>query len=116
MKSEERVELRIMDDILIPATLAYGPMKPDRLYMGSEQRNASSDSEGKPASGLTMLVLKSDKVYAVSKFRLDGGVLKFEDSSGAAGVVDANEIDWLRTGEMTSAAGYAVIATVARAD
>jgi hypothetical protein len=44
-----------------------------------------------------MLVLKSDEVYAISAFRLDGSVLKFEDSSG-----EANEIDWLRTGEMTS--------------
>jgi hypothetical protein len=39
-----------------------------------------------------MLVPKSDEVYAISAFRLDGSVLKFEDSSGEAGVVDSNEI------------------------
>ena len=117
VKGEERLELRIMDDVLIPATLVYGPMKRDRLpHMGSAQRSAVADSEGRPALGSTMLALKSGEVYAISKFRLDGGVLKFEDSSGAAGVVDANEIDWLKTAEMTSAARSAVIATVARAN
>lgn len=117
VKGEQQLELRIMDDVLIPATLVYGPMKRDRLpYLGSAQRSAVADSEGNPALGLTMLALKSDEVYAIRKFHLDGGVLKFEDSSGAAGVVDANEIDWLRTAEMTSAARSAVIATVARAN
>ena len=117
VKGAEQLELRIMDDVLIPATLVYGPMKPDGLpYMGSGQQSAVADSEAKPALGLTMLALKSDQVYAIRNFSLDGGVLKFEDSSGAAGVVDANEIDWLRTAEMTSAARSAVIAAVARAN
>ena len=67
-KGEEQLELRIMDGVLIPARLVYGPMKPDRPpYMGSAQRGAFSDSEGKPPLGLTMLVLKSDEVYAISK-------------------------------------------------
>src|SRR5215467_2662093 len=30
LKGEEPLELRLMDDIFVPATLAYGPMKPDR--------------------------------------------------------------------------------------
>src|ERR1700747_2393831 len=30
LKGEESLELRLMDDISLPATLAYGPMKPDR--------------------------------------------------------------------------------------
>ena len=116
-RGEEQLELRIMDDVLIPATLLHGPMKPDRPpYMGLVQRSAVADSGGKPALGWTMLALKSDEVYAISKFRLDEGVLKFEDSSGAAGVVDSNEIDWLRTAEITSAARSAVIASVARAN
>jgi hypothetical protein len=116
VKSEEHLELRIMDDILIPATLVYGSMKPDHPpYMGSTERNVHFDSEGKSSLGLTMLVLKSDEVYAIRKFHVDGGVLKFEDSSGAAGVVDANEIDWLRTGEMTSGSRSAVIASLVRA-
>jgi hypothetical protein len=48
-------------------------------------------------------------------FRLDGGILKFEDAGGTPGVVDANEIDWLGTAQMTSAARSTVIASVPRA-
>ena len=115
-KGEEQVQLRIMEDILIPARFVYGPMMLDRgPYRGSAQPSVSSDSPGKSALGLTMLVLKSDQVYAISSFRLDGSVLKFADANGAAGVVDANEIDWLRTGEMTSAARSTFIASAARA-
>lgn len=127
LKGEQQLELRLMDDISIPATLAYAVSKPDRAsYEGSAQASAWSGfeasatairqlSEGKLELGLTMLVLKSDEVYAISSFRLDGGVLKFKDSRGVAGVVDANEIDWLRTGEMTSAARATIVASLARA-
>jgi hypothetical protein len=30
LKGEEPLELRLMDDIVIPGTMAYGPFKPDR--------------------------------------------------------------------------------------
>lgn len=116
LKGEQQLELRLMDDISVPATLAYGVSKPDRgSYEGSAQASALFDSGGKLESGLTMLVLKSDEVYAISSFRLDGGVLKFKDSRGVAGVIDANEIDWLRTAEMTSAARSTIVASLTRA-
>jgi len=105
LKGEEPLQLRLMDDITVPATLAYRPMRPDRPPYGtSAQPSAFSGSYGKPRMGLTMLVLKSNEMYNVAKFRIDNGVLKFEDSSGAVGAVDANEVDWLRTAEMTSSA------------
>ena len=114
LQGEEQLELRTMEDILIPSMLVYGSMNPERpLYMGLAQRSTSSDSGGKATLGLTMLVLKSDDVYAIRSFRLDAGnVLRFNDSSGKPGVVDANEIDWLRTGEMTSASRSAVLASL----
>jgi len=113
LKGEEQLELRTMDNVLIPTTLAYGQIKPDRSpYMGTAQRSALvSDSAGKLELGLTMLVLKSDEVYAIRRFHLDSGVLKFEDLNGAAGVVDANQIDWLRTAEMTSTARSTLFAS-----
>lgn len=116
LKGEEQLELRMMDDVLIPATLVYDQIKPDRSpYMGSAQQSGFSDLEGKLEMGLTMLVLKSDEVYAIRRFHLDGGVLKFEASNGAVGVVDENQIDWLRTAEMASAARSTLIASAARA-
>jgi hypothetical protein len=114
LKAEEQLELRLMDDISIPATLAYGSAKPNRPpYAGLARPSAFSASYGKPRVGLTMLVLKSNEVYTVSKFRLDGGVLLFEDPTGGAGAVDANQIDWLKTAEMTSGARSVVTTAVA---
>jgi hypothetical protein len=108
LKGEEPLQLRLMDDISVPATLAYGPVRPDRPpYGATAQPSAFSASRGKPRMGFTMLVLKSNDVYRVIKFRLDGGVLNFEDLSGTLGAVDANEVDWLRTAEMTSSARLA---------
>lgn len=113
LKAEEQLELRLMDDISIPATLAYGSPRPDRPPdAGLARPSGFSGSHESPRIGLTMLVLKSKEVYTVSKFRLDGGVLKFEDSTGAAGILDANEIDWLKTAEMTSSARLVAIAGV----
>src|SRR5215469_4047819 len=36
LRGEEPLELRLMDDISFPATMAYGPMKPDRPPYASE--------------------------------------------------------------------------------
>lgn len=44
LKGEELLELRLMDDILIPATLAYGPMKPDRPPYASYAQPSSFTS------------------------------------------------------------------------
>ena len=117
LKGEEPLELRLMDDISIPATLAYGPTKPDRPpHTGLAYPSAFSGAKGKPSVGLTMLVLKSNDVYTVTKFRLEGGVLKFEDSTGVLGAVDQNEVDWLKTSEMTSGARYLATNGIAAAN
>lgn len=117
LKGEEPLELRLMDDISIPVTLAYGSTKPGRPpHTGSAYPSAFSDPQGKPSVGLTMLVLKSKEVYTVTKFRLEGGVLKFEDPNGVLGAVDQNEVDWLKTSEMTSGARYVPTIGIARAN
>jgi hypothetical protein len=108
LKGEEPLQLRLMDDITVPATLAYGSIRPDRPSYGtSAQPSAFSASHGKPRMGFTVLVLKSNDVYHVTKFWLDRSGLKFELSSGEVGMVDASEVDWLRTAEMTSSAKFA---------
>ena len=50
----------------------------------------------------TMLVLKSNQIYEVTKYRLDGGVLLYQLLDGTRGAVDAAQIDWRKTTEMTS--------------
>jgi hypothetical protein len=127
LKGEEPLELRLMDDIFVPATLAYGPMKPDRPPYVSlaqpstltgrrkniakpvvESRIASEESSAtaaiaKPAR-YTTLVLKSNETFEVSKYRTGGDVLMFEELDGTRGAVDVDQVDWRKATERTSLA------------
>jgi hypothetical protein len=128
LKGEEALELRLMDDIVIPRTLAYGPAananrppwasskrpsalneaQPGSVQPAVEKSVASTGSEptlvasAGPAPRVTTLVLKSNAVYEVSKYRVNGDVLEFQQLNGTKGAVDVNEVDWRKTTEMTS--------------
>jgi len=128
LKGEEPLELRLMDDIVIPRTLAYGPAansnrppwasstkpramgdaQPSALQPAVERNTANAGSEplpqasSEPRARVTTLVLKSNVIYEVSKYRVNGDVLEFEQLNGAKGAVDVNQVDWRKTTEMTS--------------
>ena len=128
LKGEEPLELRLMDDIVIPRTLAYGPAansnrppwasakKPSAMneaQAGSvepaaEKSVRATGSEPTPAvarepvARVTNLVLKSNVIYEVSKYRVNGDVLEFVELNGTRGAVDVNDVDWRKTTEMTS--------------
>jgi hypothetical protein len=138
LKGEEPLELRVMDDISIPGVLAYGPVKPDRPpYAGSAQPSSfssrnettsgspakkttageavgTSRSRGDAPQRVTVLVLKSSETYTVAKYRIDGGLLRFEDLNGTDGAVEASKVDWLKTAEMTRDASSLVTAGMSR--
>jgi hypothetical protein len=121
LKGEESLELRLMDDISLPATLAYGPMRPDRPpYASSAQPStftgrsantaepavdkniASGESlaaTGKLPARYTILVLKSNEIFTLSKYRRYGDVLVFEQVDGTKGAVDLDLVDWRKTTE-----------------
>lgn len=122
LKGEESLELRLMDDISIPATMAYGPMKPDRPPYASlaqpsnftsrsantaelaVSKIASGDSlaatgNWKPPIRCTILVLKSNETFALSKYRRVGNVLVFEELNGTNGAVEMDLVDWRKTTE-----------------
>ena len=114
LKGEESLELRLMDDISLPATLAFGPMKPDRPpYASSAQPStfaepavdkniASGESfaaTGKLPVRYTILVLKSNEIFTLSKYRRYGDVLVFEQVDGTKGAVDLDLVDWRKTTE-----------------
>lgn len=139
LKGEEPMQLRLMDDVSVPANLAYGPMKPDKppyatyypsesgrnypvdldtgigfrrqpaagarvAQPASEQNVAADRPSGNPNTGvvqLTALVLKSNEVYQVRLYHIDGDVFQFETIDGTRGAVDLNQIDWRKTTEMT---------------
>lgn len=129
LKGEEPLELRLMDDIVIPRTVAYGPAananrppwastekprtmnssQPGAVQPAAEKSAASAGSEPMPAAAsagsaprLTTLVLKSNEIYEVSKYRVNGDVLEFEQRNGTKGAIDVNQVDWRKTTEMTS--------------
>lgn len=122
LRGEESLELRLMDDISIPATMAYGPMKPDRPpYASSAQPSSFTGStnfaepavDKKIAGGeslsdtpnsrlplrSTILVLKSNETFTLSRYQRYGDVLVFEEFDGTRGAVDMNLVDWRKTTE-----------------
>ena len=131
LKGEEPLELRLMDDIVIPHTVAYGPYKPpyassavrpssDRLTpqmlptsmpaipkaseIVDKQLVAATPAApmAQPATRMTTLVLKSNEVYEVRKYQINGETLQFQDLAGKAGAVAVSQVDWKKTTEMSS--------------
>ena len=151
IKGEEPMELRLMDDIVVPRTMsaaafhndrppyaspnepksnAYvGPAQPTPMQMpapvaqpsatqplpaqkpaitlANEQVPAATAPTVEPrAAGsnprMTMLVLKSNEVLEVGKYRIDNGVVLYQGLDGKNGAVDTTQIDWRQTTQMTA--------------
>jgi len=67
-----------------------------------------------PAARVTTLVLKSNQVLEVTKYRIDGGVVTYHELNGSVGAVDTSQIDWLRTTQMTAEVRSVDLPVVAR--
>src|SRR5262249_61985632 len=67
---------------------------------------------GKPSIRQTILVLKSNQTFEVSKYRIDGDVLMFEQLDGTKGAVEVDQVDWKATTERTSLARSMGIARI----
>jgi hypothetical protein len=141
LKGEEPLELRLMDDIVLPPTLTQisHPDRPpyassshsrpssyhltpqanamqltvEATAMAANEPNGSihtlqisppQPGERRAIERLTILVLKSNESYEVTKYQRDGDLLMFQDVLGRKGGVDVNEVDWRKTSEMTTAA------------
>jgi hypothetical protein len=66
------------------------------------------------AARVTTLVLKSNQVLEVTKYRIDGGVVIYHELNGTQGAVDAEQIDWRRTTQLTSEVRSVDLPVVAR--
>jgi hypothetical protein len=125
LKGEEPLKLRLMDDIVVPHTVAYGPNRPpfaspsvrpssDHLAQPSgtpvipkateivAKETVAVTSPSQPAGRFTTLVLKSNEVYEVRKYQINGSVLQYQELSGKQGSVDVDQVDWRKTTEMAS--------------
>ena len=67
-----------------------------------------------PVARVTTVVLKSNQVLEVTKYRIDGGQLSYRELNGADGSVDTQQIDWLRTTQMTAEVRSVDLPVVAR--
>jgi len=67
-----------------------------------------------PAARVTTLVLKSNQVLEVTKYRIDSSVVTYHELNGTVGAVDASLIDWLRTTQMTARVHSVDLPVVAR--
>ena len=92
-----------------PAVVSNENMTPVSMTM-----NAATPAAGLPAARVTMLVLKSNQVLEVTKYRIDGGVVIYHELNGTRGAVDTAQIDWLRTTQMTSEVRSVDLPVVAR--
>jgi hypothetical protein len=131
LKGEEPLQLRLMDDVVVPRTLAYGPSgdanrppyatpfrpaaglgigaagelpKSNPQLVAAKSVHANSGTaENNVAPRLTIIVLKSEETYVVERYRIDGEVLLFRQWDGTTGAVDLSQVDWTKTSKMTQA-------------
>jgi hypothetical protein len=138
LKGEEPLELRLMDDIVIPQHLAQIPHldrpptaiitrpsnyttpaaapQTDAMHLAADTKatpvatelTASAVAPAPAVEGprsserFTILVLKSNQVVEAVKYHRDGEYLMVEDTQGRSGAVKAEDVDWLKTSEMTA--------------
>ena len=76
--------------------------------------NASAPVAASPTARVSTLVLKSNQVLEVTKYRIDGGVVTYHGVDGKIGAVDTDQIDWLRTTQMTAEVRSVDLPVVAR--
>ncbi len=152
LKGEEPIELRLMDDIVVPRNMSaaasflhldrppyassnipkptadVGTLPPpplaDTALMIPEKPVVTmsgniipvvmpvkeTTSEAVPAAQttvpsnarITILVLKSNQALEVTKYRIDSGVVIYQQLNGTRGAVDSAQVDWRRSTQMTA--------------
>jgi hypothetical protein len=93
----------VANENIIPAAMAMSAVPP-----------VSSPVAELPAARVTTVVLKSNQVLEVTKYRIDGGQLNYYDVNGGGGSVSTEQIDWRRTTQMTAELRSVDLPVVAR--
>ena len=100
---KEEPAVGVANENIIPVAMAMNAAAP-----------ASSPVAELPAARVTTLVLKSNQVLEVTKYRIDGGQLNYYDVNGGGGSVSTELIDWRRTTQMTAEVRSMDLPVVAR--
>jgi hypothetical protein len=72
----------------------------------------SSVVTGQPAR-VRLIALKSENVYAVTSYRINGGSLSYVLASGGKGSVDLTEVDWRATSRLNAEPGSSAASSTA---
>jgi hypothetical protein len=80
---------------------ASAPAPPAEANVETLPVTNSNLTTAEPVSRFTILVLKSNQVYEVTKYRVDGGTLQFQRADGTPGSVATANVDWRKTSELT---------------
>jgi hypothetical protein len=91
----------VANENIVPAAMTTNPV-------------ATAPVAALPTTRVTTLVLKSNQVLEVTKYRIDGGVVTYHELNGSVGAVDTDQIDWLRTTQMTAEIRSVDLPVVAR--
>ena len=159
MKGEEPLQLRLMDDIVVPRNVAAFTIHGDRppyassnepkpasllgaaqpamihqaavadkpampapaantnlvpVAMPVSQTTAAPGAAAGPTARVTILVLKSNQVLEVTRYRIDGGQVHYQALNGTIGAIDSDLIDWRQTTQMTNEVRSVDLPAVAR--
>ncbi len=73
-----------------------------------EKAVGASPEEVHEVPQLTLLAMKSEIIYAVTQYWVDGDYLSYVRPSGASGDLSLGELDWARTAQLNSERGVSV--------
>ena len=100
----EKPETAVASENIVPAAMT----------VSADATDATAPVTELPAARVTTLVLKSNQVLEVTKYRIDGGQLNYQELNGGGGSVSLQQIDWLRTTQMTAEVRSVDLPVVAR--
>jgi len=86
----------------------------ENIIPAAMSTNTAAPVAALPATRVTTLVLKSNQVLEVTKYRMDAGVVNYRELNGKVGAVGTEQIDWLRTTQMTAEVRSVDLPVVAR--
>jgi hypothetical protein len=99
--SQETQAVLVASPMLLTSASTSAPATPTDTKAETLPVSTTKLTTAEPVSRFTILVLKSNQVYEVTKYRVDGGTLQFQRADGTPGSVATANVDWRKTSELT---------------
>jgi hypothetical protein len=115
-RGEEQLTLRLMDDLELPKAPGRAALDPGWHYFDDPslksrqenppaiRRNSSFSTSAAAApqgtSRTTLIALKSDEVFEVSRYHVDSGKFTYTLADGEKQSVNVSEVNWMKTSQL----------------